>query len=149
MKTLKYILNPKATTDPDSVIDRYEKFVPFERRIGGQKLLLLAKKRILTHLVVQSIEDIGLEAAIQFQSFGVTIYSSKGSNLEYQKLYRKSIPKSANNSQIEAFLEKPKSKRIAKALQRNLSLRETAKLCDCSVNLVRKVQKYVEIMQNN
>jgi DNA invertase Pin-like site-specific DNA recombinase len=47
-------------------------------------------------------------------------------------------PKGTTEDKDE-FLNKPTSKMIVKALKQGRSIREVAKVCDCSINLVRKV----------
>lgn len=45
---------------------------------------------------------------------------------------------------LETFLKKPKSQRIARDLKNNLTIREIAENCDCSLSTVMKVKKALE-----
>lgn len=45
---------------------------------------------------------------------------------------------------LEAFLNKPKSQRIARDLKNNLTIREIVDNCDCSISTVMKVKKALE-----
>lgn len=137
MKTMKYVVNEKAVRDTDSIIDRCEKSIPFEKRTGGQRVLELARKRILTHLLVGSISDIGHDITKLLQGYGLHIYSLKGTDLEMNKLKN---PITLDPNKAKDFLSKPKVKLILKTLPKKLSLRQTAFECECSVNLVRKVK---------
>ncbi len=136
---MRYIVDEHAVRDKDSIIDRCQKSIPFEKRPGGQRVIELARRRILTALMVTSMNDIGTDLTHLLHGYGLKIYSLKGTDLELNKKKSLSI---ITPSEVEAFLSKPKTKKIIKVLGKNLPLRQIASECSCSVNLVRKVKKY-------
>jgi DNA invertase Pin-like site-specific DNA recombinase len=63
---------------------------------------------------------------------GVTLAKERGA-------YKGNGRPSGTTEDKDEFLNKPTSKKIVKALKQGRSIREVAKVCECSINLVRKV----------
>ena len=69
---------------------------------------------------------------------GVALAKSRGS-------YKANGRPSGSVEDKDEFLNKATSKKILKALKQGRSIRECAKVCECSINLVRKVAELSQI----
>jgi DNA invertase Pin-like site-specific DNA recombinase len=69
---------------------------------------------------------------------GVALAKSRGS-------YKANGRPTGTTEDKDGFLNKPTSKKILKALKQGRSIREVAKVCECSINLVRKVAEVSQI----
>jgi DNA invertase Pin-like site-specific DNA recombinase len=70
------------------------------------------------------------------QREGIDKAKSKG-------LYKGNGRPSGTEESINEFMEKKLSRKIVKELKKGRSLRETAKICECSTSTVQKVVKYM------
>jgi DNA invertase Pin-like site-specific DNA recombinase len=69
---------------------------------------------------------------------GVALAKSRGS-------YKANGRPTGTTEDKDGFLNKPTSKKVIKALKQGRSIREVAKVCECSINLVRKVAEVSQI----
>jgi len=82
--------------------------------------------------VMSSLYEMELENIKERTHYGRMMYVKNGGKL--------GRPKGSIETEKE-FLNKPVSKEIQKLLERNLSIREIAKIAGCSTNKVMKVKK--------
>jgi len=123
------VINTLEWLDENSVNVRVRN-IGLESRPGGKKNPVW---KMITS-VMSSLHEMELENIKERTHYGRMMYLKNGGKL--------GRPKGSTETEKE-FLNKPDSKEIQNHLERDLSIREIAKIVGCSTNKVMKVKKIV------
>lgn len=86
--------------------------------------------------ILGTLSEFEYERIKERQREGIAIAKERGN-------YKANGRPEGTKESVFKFLEKPKAKKVIKYLEQKRSIRETAKLAECSVGFVQKVKGYI------